>query len=65
VVISASAPSQHQQETALAQSGNRICVVWIGFMTQLLTTIEYTVSDDAGVTWTASTHYVRTSHRQA
>ena len=54
VLISAAAKSQHQQETAFAQSGNRIVAVWIGTLSDgFLTTIEYAISDNAGVTWGA------------
>src|SRR5579871_2554112 len=53
ILISAAAPSLHQQETTLAQSGSRIVVVWIGTVSSVFTTIEYAISDDAGASWGA------------
>jgi len=51
VIISDGAASLNQQETWLAESnGGRIVVVWIGQM-PTTTTIEYTISDDAGASW--------------
>lgn len=54
VIISADAPSAHQQETTLAQSATgRIVVAWIGWIKtgSAVSTIEYTISDDRGSTW--------------